>query len=57
MDGSKLTQKSIQAIQGCQSLAEEYGNQEISQEHLLYALLTEDDSLILKLVERMEINK
>ena len=57
MDGSKLTQKSIQAIQACQSLAEEYGNQEISEEHLLYALLTEDDSLILKLVERMEINK
>ena len=57
MDGSKLTQKSIQAIQACQSLAEEYGNQEISEEHLLYALLTQDDSLILKLVERMEINK
>ena len=57
MDGSKLTQKSIQAIQSSQALAEEYGNQEISQEHLLYALLTQDDSLILKLVERMEINK
>ena len=42
---------------GFRSCAEEYGNQEISQEHLLYALLTEDDSLILKLVERMEINK
>ena len=57
MDGSKLTQKSLQAIQECHALAEEYGNQEISEEHLLYALLTQDDSLILKLIERMEINK
>ena len=57
MDGSKFTQKSIQAIGSLQSLAEEYGNQEICEEHLLYALLTQDDSLILKLVERMEINK
>jgi ATP-dependent Clp protease ATP-binding subunit ClpB len=57
MDGSKFTQKSIQAVGRLQSLAEEYGNQEICEEHLLYALLTQDDSLILKLVERMEINK
>ena len=57
MDGQKFTQKSIQAIQNCQAIAEEYGNQEISQEHLLYALLTLDASLILKLIERMEIQK
>ena len=57
MDGSKFTQKSIQAVGRLQSLAEEYGTQEICEEHLLYALLTQDDSLILKLVERMEINK
>ena len=57
MDGSKLTQKSLQAVRDCQNYAEEYGNQEISEEHLLYALLNQEDSLILKLVERMEINK
>ena len=57
MDGSKFTQKSIQAVGRLESLAEEYGNQEICEEHLLYALLTQEDSLILKLIERMEINK
>ena len=57
MDGSKFTQKSLEALETCQKLADEYGNQEIAQEHLLYALLTIDDSLILKLIERMDINK
>ena len=56
MDGSKFTQKSLEAIEDCQKLADEYGNQEIVQEHLLYALLTVEDSLILKLIERMDIN-
>ncbi|MBO5081552.1 MAG: hypothetical protein J6C06_03000, partial [Lachnospiraceae bacterium] len=40
MDGSKFTQKSLEALETCQKLADEYGNQEIAQEHLLYALLT-----------------
>ena len=57
MDGSKFTQKSLEALETCQKLADEYGNQEIVQEHLLYALLTIDDSLISKLIERMDINK
>ena len=57
MNISKFTQKSMEAVEGCQKLAYEYGNQEIEQEHLLYSLLTIDDSLILKLVEKMEINK
>ena len=57
MDGSKFTQKSLEALETCQKLADEYGNQEIVQEHLLYALLTIEDSLILKLIERMDINK
>lgn len=57
MNISKFTQKSMEAVQSCEKLAYEYGNQEIEQEHLLYALLTIDDSLILKLVEKMEINK
>lgn len=57
MNISKFTQKSIEAVQGCEKLAYEYGNQEIEQEHLLYSLLTIDDSLILKLIEKMEINK
>ncbi len=57
MNIQKFTQKSVEAINGCDSLANEYGNQEIGQEHLLVSLLRLDDSLILKLIERMEINK
>ena len=57
MNIQKFTQKSIEAVNGCEKLAVEYGNQELEQEHLLYALLTIDDSLILKLIEKMEINK
>lgn len=57
MNLTKFTQKSMQAVQQCEKLAYEYGNQEIEQEHLLYSLLTIDDSLILKLVEKMEIQK
>ena len=57
MNISKFTQKSIQAVQDLEKIAYEYGNQEIEQEHLLYALLTQEDSLILKLIEKMEINK
>ena len=57
MNISKFTQKSMEAVQGCEKLAYEYGNQEIEQEHLLYSLLTIEDSLILKLIEKMEIQK
>ncbi len=57
MNIQKFTQKSMQAVEGCEKLAYEYGNQEIEQEHLLYSLLTIEDSLILKLVEKMEIQK
>ncbi len=57
MNISRFTQKSVQAVENCQKLAYEYGNQEIEQEHLLYSLLTIEDSLILKLIERMEIHK
>ena len=57
MNISKFTQKSMEAVEGCQKLAYEYGNQEIEQEHLLYSLLTIEDSLILKLIEKMEIHK
>ena len=56
MNISKFTQKSMQAIERCEKLAYEYGNQEIEQEHLLYALITIEDSLIAKLIEKMEIN-
>ncbi len=56
MNINKFTQKSLQAVEGCEKLAYEYGNQEIEQEHLLYSLLTVDDSLILKLIEKMDIN-
>ncbi len=57
MNIQKFTQKSMQAVEGCEKLAYEYGNQEIEQEHLLYSLLTLEDSLILKLIEKMEIQK
>ena len=57
MNINKFTQKSMQAVEGCEKLAYEYGNQEIEQEHLLYSLLTLEDSLISKLVEKMEIQK
>ena len=57
MNIDKFTQKSIEAINGCESVASDYGNQEIEEEHLLYSLLTIDDSLILKLIEKMEIQK
>lgn len=57
MNISKFTQKSVEAVQNCEKLAYEYGNQEIEQEHLLYSLLTIEDSLILKLIEKMEIQK
>ena len=57
MNISKFTQKSVQAVQDLEKVAYEYGNQEVEQEHLLYALLTQEDSMILKLIEKMEINK
>ena len=57
MNINKFTQKSLQAVQGCERVALDYGNQEIAQEHLLYTLLTQDDSLILKLIEKMGLDK
>ena len=57
MNINKFTQKSLEAVQNCEKLAYEYGNQQIEQEHLLYSLLTLDDSLILKLITKMEISK
>ena len=55
MNISKFTQKSVEAIQNCEKIAGEYGNQEIDQEHLLFALVSLEDSLIIKLIEKMEI--
>ena len=57
MNIQKFTQKSVQAINDCEKLAYEYGTQEIEQEHLLVALLQQEDGLILKLIEKMEIQK
>ena len=56
MNIQKFTQKSIEAVQDCEKIAVEYGNQEIEQEHLLYALMTIEDSLIARLVERMGVD-
>ncbi len=57
MNISKFTQKSIQAVNELEKIASDFGNQEIEQEHLLYALLHQEDSLIARLVEKMEIQK
>ena len=54
MNINKFTQNSLQAVQNCEKIAADNGNQELAQEHLLYALLTQDDSLILKLFEKMD---
>ena len=56
MNIQKFTQKSIEAINNCETLATQYGNQNLEQEHLLYSLLTIDDSLIAKLIEKMGID-
>ena len=56
MDAEKFTRKSLEVIENCEKLAYEYNNQEIDQEHILYSLLTVDDSLIAKLLENMGIN-
>ena len=55
MNIQKFTQKSVEAINDCEKLAYEYGNQEIEQEHLLVALMRQEDGLIPKLIEKMEI--
>ncbi len=57
MNINKFTQKSLEAVNNCEKLAYQYGNPEIDQEHFLYSLLTVEDSLIGKLVEKMEINR
>lgn len=57
MNINKFTQKSMEAVQSCEKLAYEYGNQQIDQEHLLHSLLTIEDSLILKLITKMNIQK
>lgn len=57
MNINKFTQKSMEAVQNCEKLAYEYGNQQIDQEHLLYSLLTLEDSLILKLITKLNISK
>ncbi len=57
MNISKFTQKSMEAVQNCERLAYEYGNQQIEQEHLFYSLLSLEDSLILKLLTKMEVGK
>ena len=55
MNINKFTQKSLQAVNDLEKIAYQFGNQEVEQEHLLYALLNQEDSLIKKLIEKMEI--
>ena len=55
MNADKFTIKSLEAVEGCQRICMEYNNQEVVSEHLLYSLLTIDDSLIKKLLEKMGI--
>ncbi len=56
MNADKFTKKSLEVIENCQRLAYEYNNQEIDEEHILYSLITVEDSLIAKLIEKMDIN-
>ena len=56
MNINKFTQKSIEAIQELEKLAYEFGNQEMDQEHLVYALVNQSDGLISKMIEKMEID-
>ena len=56
MNISKFTQKSMEAVGQCEKIAYEYGHQEIAQEHLLYSMLTIEDSLIVDLIEKMDID-
>ena len=56
MNINKFTQKSMEAVQNCEKIASDYGNQEIEQEHLLYSLLTLEDSLISKMIEKIGID-
>ena len=56
MNFQKFTQKSIQAVNNLEKVALEYGNQEMEQEHLLYSLLTQEESLIARLITKMEID-
>ena len=56
MDAERFTRKSLEVIENCEKLAYEYNNQEIDQEHLLYSLISVDDSLIAKLLENMGVN-
>ena len=55
MNINKFTQKSMEAVQNCEKAAYEYGNQQMDQQHLLYSLLTLEDSLIFKLITKMGI--
>lgn len=56
MDAEKFTRKSLEVIENCEKLAYEYNNQEIDQEHILYSLISVEDSLIAKLLENMQVN-
>ena len=56
MNIQKFTQKSLEAVNNCEKLAYDYGNQELEQEHLLVSLLQQEDGLIPKLIEKMEID-
>ena len=53
MDAEKFTKKSLEVIESCEKLAYEYNNQELTQAHLMYALVTVEDSLIAKLLTNM----
>ena len=56
MNINKFTQKSMEAIRDLEKVALEYGNQELEQEHLLFALVGQTDGLIPQLIEKMDID-
>ena len=56
MNISKFTQKSMEIVNNLEKTAYDFGNQELAQEHLLYNMLTVDDSLIVSLLKKMDID-
>ena len=57
MNAQRFTQKSLESVQNAQNMAIEYQNMKIEEEHLLYALLSQDDGLIPQLLLKMSVDK
>lgn len=56
MNISKFTQRSIEAVNNCEKIAYDFSHQALEEEHLIYSLITIEDSLIKRLIDKMDIN-